>query len=58
MHPHALAKKGDNLEDIYNILQRYKYTIRLEGSLLSKEEFCKKNDLFDIQLDCEGCQES
>jgi FkbM family methyltransferase len=50
IHPDAIRSKGDSLEDIYDFLVKCRYTITLDKAPISKEAFCKANDLVDLHL--------
>lgn len=50
IHPEPIEKKGDRLEDIYNLIQKLRYDIICNGKLISKETFCNNRELIDLHL--------
>jgi FkbM family methyltransferase len=50
IHPDAILSKGDKLEDIYDFLQKCRYIITLDKTVISKEAFCRAVDLIDLHL--------
>jgi FkbM family methyltransferase len=50
IHPEPIAKKGDKMEDIYDLLLQLNYNISFNNKPFSKAGFCAKKDLFDLQL--------
>jgi len=50
IHPEPIAKKGDKLEDIYDLLLQLNYKICCNNKPISKEAFCAARDLIDLQL--------
>jgi FkbM family methyltransferase len=50
LHPAGILGNGDSLQLIYEFLTQLNYKVIYNGSILSKEEFCSKKDLFDVQL--------
>ena len=50
IHPEPIAKKGDKMEDIYDLLVQLNYKIFHNNEFISKSSFCAKKDLFDLQL--------
>ncbi len=50
LHPEPIAKKGDRMEDIYDLLVSLQYNIYFNNQPISKEACCAKKDLFDLQL--------
>jgi FkbM family methyltransferase len=50
LHPEGIKSNGNSLNDIYDTLERVNYEIIYEKRQFSREEFCKKNELFDVHL--------
>ena len=50
IHPEPIEKKGDRLEDIYDLLEQLHYNITYKGSHISKEKFCSNRELIDLHL--------
>lgn len=50
IHPEPIAKKGDKLQDIYELLQQLNYSIEYKGLPLSIENFCANKELIDLHL--------
>ena len=50
IHPEPIAKKGDKLEDIYDLLVELNYIIKYNNQLISKETFCTNKELIDLHL--------
>lgn len=50
IHPEPIAKKGDRLEDIYDLLLQLNYTILYNNKEISKEVFCANKELIDLHL--------
>jgi FkbM family methyltransferase len=49
IHPIPVKQKGDSLEEIYDLLSKYGYAIRLGEITLNRESFCSQQELFDVQ---------
>lgn len=57
LHPEAIKRKGDSLEQIWDLLVNASYEICLavtcedekSGTKLAKEDFCRRELLFDVQ---------
>jgi FkbM family methyltransferase len=50
IHPEPIAKKGDKLEDIYDLLQQLNYHISYNNKPISKQDFCRNKELIDLHL--------
>jgi hypothetical protein len=50
IHPEPIAKKGDTMEEIYDLLAAIDYQILYNKSPIYKEAFCARKDMFDLQL--------
>lgn len=50
LHPPLIKNNGHNIEDIYEFLIKHQYVIKLNGSIIEKNEFCTKEDFFDVHL--------
>jgi FkbM family methyltransferase len=50
IHPEPIAKKGDKLEDIYNLLIQLDYSIEYNAQAMSKEAFCANKEMIDLHL--------
>lgn len=50
IHPEAIEKKGDRLEDIYDLLEKLRYDIMYKGKYISKEKFCGNRELINLHL--------
>ena len=50
LHPPLIKNNGHNIEDIYEFLINHNYCIKLNGSVIEKNEFCTKEDFFDVHL--------
>lgn len=50
LHPPLIKNNGHNIEDIYAFLIQQNYIIKLNGSIIEKNEFCTKEDFFDVHL--------
>jgi FkbM family methyltransferase len=50
LHPNPIIAKGDSLEDIWDVLMSYKLDVKIGREKISKEDFCKRTDLFDVHL--------
>lgn len=50
IHPEAIEKKGDKLEDIFSLVEDMRYDIICSGKLISKEQFCNNRELIDLHL--------
>jgi len=50
LHPRGIASNGDSLSTIYEFLTAQHYKMLLNGVHLSQQEFCSKEDLFDVHL--------
>jgi FkbM family methyltransferase len=50
IHPEPIEKKGDKLEDIYDLLLELNYNIVYNGEFISKEKFCRNRELIDLHL--------
>lgn len=48
IHPEPIAKKGDRLEAIYELLSEIHYRILYDGKDISKEAFCANRALIDL----------
>jgi FkbM family methyltransferase len=46
VHPSQIASRGQNMADLYDLLDQLKYNIIYKGNHISKEQFCScKNDI-------------
>jgi len=50
IHPEPIEKKGDRLEDIFDLIEELRYDIICNGKLITKEQFCSNRDLIDLHL--------
>ncbi len=50
IHPEPIKKKGDKLEDIYDLLEQLRYNITCKGEYISKEQFCNNTEMIDLHL--------
>jgi FkbM family methyltransferase len=50
IHPELIEKKGDRLEDIYDLLEQLRYDIICKGEYISKERFCSSRELMQLHL--------
>lgn len=50
IHPEPIEKKGDRLEDIYDLLEELRYDIIYKGDYISKETFCSNREMIDLHL--------
>jgi FkbM family methyltransferase len=50
LHPSAIKEKGDSLAEIFDILHKHNYSVKLHDKEMDKEAFCEQTDLFDVQL--------
>lgn len=50
MHPNLIKNNGQNAGDIYDLIRELNYEIYFREVLISKSEFSKKEDLFDVHL--------
>ncbi|NOT51429.1 MAG: FkbM family methyltransferase [Chitinophagaceae bacterium] len=48
LHPAFIKQKGDSLEAIWDLLQDCRYQVKLEDKLMTKEDFCSRQILFDV----------
>jgi FkbM family methyltransferase len=48
LHPAFIKQKGDSLEAIWDLLQDQRYTIRMEGKDLTRQDFCSRELIFDV----------
>jgi len=50
LHPLGIESNGDSLGEIFDFLQKINYKIVYKDNLLGRNEFCSKNNLFDVHL--------
>ncbi len=50
VHPDLIEKKGDKMEDIYNLIEQLRYDIICKGEYISKENFCSSRELMQLHL--------
>lgn len=50
IHPEPIKKKGDKLEDIYDLLLSLNYNITYNNKFISREIFCANKDMIDLHL--------
>ena len=50
IHPEPIVKKGDTMEEIYDLLAAIDYKILCNKFPISKQAFCSRKDMFDLQL--------
>jgi FkbM family methyltransferase len=48
IHPEPIEKKGDSLQDIYDLLQYLNYKLEYNGKQIDKEFFCSNRQLIDL----------
>ncbi len=53
LHPESIKELGQTLEQIWDILEKYKCKVEYRGVPIPKEEFCSKELLFDVEFKCE-----
>jgi FkbM family methyltransferase len=52
LHPESIAKLGQSLDQIWDLMQSYNCVIEYHGTPISKTEFCSKELLFDVEFKC------
>lgn len=52
LHPESIKKLGQSLEQIWDVLERYKCKVEYKGTPISKQDFCSKELLFDVEFKC------
>lgn len=52
LHPAAIKQLGQTLGQIWDLLVDYKCTVAYHGKPISKDEFCSKELLFDVEFKC------
>jgi len=50
IHPEPIEKKGDKLEDIFDLIDDLRYDIICNGKFITKEQFCSNRELIDLHL--------
>ena len=50
LHPKSIENFGDSLILIYDFISKLGYKITYENTIMSKEVFIKKRDIFDVRL--------
>lgn len=50
LHPAGIASNGNSLQQIYDFMQEMNYDLLFEDSLITREAFCSRTDLFDVQI--------
>lgn len=50
IHPEPILNRNDSLEALYDVLQRLPYQILLNGTPMSKADFCANRKLIDLHL--------
>lgn len=50
LHPEPIATSGGTLQEIWDVLAKYRMSVAEDGALLSQEEFCGRAERFDVQL--------
>jgi FkbM family methyltransferase len=50
LHPKAIQANGDSLEEIYDFLFNARYNIFYGNHIISRSEFCDRDQLFDVHL--------
>ena len=50
LHPAAIAARHETNEMIWEFLKNMNYAVFYEGKEISKDEFCKNSELFDVHL--------
>jgi FkbM family methyltransferase len=48
LHPDFIKQKGDSLQAIWELLKDCNYEVRLEGKSMAKEDFCNRDNLYDV----------
>jgi FkbM family methyltransferase len=48
LHPAAMQRKGDSLEQIWDLLKTLHYKIDIDGKEMQQEDFCSRELLFDV----------
>ncbi len=48
LHPAAIQQKGDSLIQIWDLLKTVPYKIYLDGKEMDRDEFCRREILFDV----------
>lgn len=48
LHPDFIKKKGDSLEEIWDLLASHGYRVGQDGKFLTKKDFCEQTLLFDV----------
>ena len=50
LHPPQIGKNGQTLEEIWDILEEFRYSVQFEGGFVEKSWFCGQPELFDVNL--------
>jgi hypothetical protein len=50
LHPKSISNFGDSLSEIWSLVTAMEYTVSLNGKNMSENEFCSKENLFDVFL--------
>ena len=48
IHPEPIAKKGDSLAAIYDLIVQLNYSISFNGQAITKEAFCANKEMIDL----------
>ncbi|HEY0066721.1 MAG TPA: FkbM family methyltransferase [Flavisolibacter sp.] len=54
LHPNGIVSNGNSLEQIYDFMQEMNYDLFFEEKLMTREAFCSRSDLFDVQIRSRG----
>lgn len=52
LHPQSIKKLGQSLEQIWDVLDKYKCKVEYKGAPIEKEDFCSRELLFDVEFKC------
>jgi FkbM family methyltransferase len=50
LHPALIVNNNQTLREIYDLIRRFKYTIMLNGEVVTRDKFCSTTDFFDVHL--------
>ena len=50
IHPEPIQSRGDTLNEIWNLLEQYRYKVLLDDKEMSESDFSGANHLFDVHL--------
>jgi hypothetical protein len=50
LHPEPIATSGGSLQQIWDLLMKYRMAVTADGKPISEQDFCGRTDRFDVQL--------